>query len=262
MQRPFFVAMASKIRPALPSEDELCSRILTNAFLPIWNHNWFQNISKPLAPVPLNQIQSPEPLTPLQAARTRFYLSLIKSTRLLGGEVFVNVVEGEAEESNRIGAILLWLPRQARMTITSVSIIYRSGFLRTMYEYGLTGIHRISTVFEGNIATMFKAAGVDEVEFSFVQMLAVNPVFKGRGLGAQLLRWRVERCEGQGGVVMDTSTMQAVRVYQKMGFKVLGEKEVKTGCDGVGIRLQKGKQEDVRHVQMVMMLREGEYIPA
>lgn len=50
-----------------------------------------------------------------------------------------------------------------------------------MYDYGLLGICRIDTIFEGNISRMFKA-NVDEAEHDFVQMLA-----------SQLLRWRVER---------------------------------------------------------------------
>jgi hypothetical protein len=245
------------IRPALPSEDALLSCILTNAFLPIWNHNWFQGITSPLAPVPLNTSTTTSAnLTPLQSTRIRFYLSLIKSTRLLGGEVLVNVVDGEVPE---IGAILLWLPPHARMTISSIGVMYRSGFLRTIYDYGLSGIHRIDTIFEGNISRMFKAAKVNEAEHDFVQMLASNPKYAGWRLASQLLRWRVQRCEGS--VVMDTSTVSAMRAYQRMGFKVLGEVEVQTGCDAVGVRTGMKEGEEVKHMQMVMMLKKGEYIP-
>lgn len=144
------------------------------------------------------------------------------------------------------------------MTITSVGVMYRSGFLRTMYDYGLSGIHRIDTIFEGNISRMFKAANVNEAEHDFVQMLASNPKYAGRGLASHLLRWRVERCEGS--VVMDTSTVSAMRAYQRMGFKVLGEVEVRTGCDTVGIRTGVKEGEEVKHMQMVMMLKKGDYI--
>ena len=73
-----------------------------------------------------------------------------------------------------------------------------------------------------------------------------------------MLRWRVERCEGS--VVMDTSTVSAMRAYQRMGFKVLGEVEVRTGCDTVGIRTGVKEGEEVKHMQMVMMLKKGDYI--
>lgn len=144
------------------------------------------------------------------------------------------------------------------MSISTPSILYRSGFLRTLYDYGLVGTHRIANIFESNIGAMFKAAGVIEVEHHFVEMLAVNPVFMGRGLGSNLLRWRVERVEG-GEVVMDTSTEQARGVYEEMGFRVLGERAVRSGCNELGVRVE---GEGVEQKQWVLMLRGGEYIPA
>lgn len=250
------------IRSAQPSEDVELSRILCNAFLPIWNHNWFQGISEPLAPVPVKGDLSSTILTPLQSARVHFYFSLIKSTRLLGGEVLVNVVENASSPSGEVtefGAILLWLPPRARMTITTLSTMYYSGFLRSMYDYGITGIYRIVLVFETNIERMFKAVNVHAAEHDFVEMLASNPAHAGKGLASELLRWRVEKCPGN--VVMDTTTDQAQRAYERMGFRVLGNVEVQTGCDALGIRLKKGQEKAVKHVQRVLMLRKGDYIP-
>ena len=91
-------------------------------------------------------------------------------------------------------------------------------------------------------------------------MLASNGAYRGKGLARELLRWKIERTEGD--VVLDTSTTQGTRTYERMGFKVLGETEVETRCDALGIRLAKTKQreEDTKCVQRVMMLAKGDYV--
>jgi ribosomal protein S18 acetylase RimI-like enzyme len=257
----------TNIRRATSSEDNVLSHILCNAFLPIWNHNWFQGVSSPLSPVPIKPAQiSTTSLTSLQRARVEFYLSLIKATRLLGGEVLVNVispsnssVDSQDPEDVSYGAILLWLPPHKRMGITNLATLYSSGFLRTMYKYGFTGIHRVDSIFEANIAKMFKAAKVVEADHNFVQMLASNPEYQGKRYASQLLRWKIESL-GEGSVVLDTTTAQGIRAYERMGFKLLGEIEVQTGCDEHGIKLRKGETSTAKHIQRVMMLEKGAYI--
>lgn len=250
------------IRLATPSEDNTLSHILCNAFLPIWNHNWFQGISTPLSPVPIKSGElTTISLDPLLRARVRFYMSLVKATRLVGGEVLVNVVSEPSDSQDaEYGAILLWLPPHRRMSITNVGTLYSSGFLRTMYEYGLGGIYRIEGVFEANIAKMFKAVGVVESDHDFVQMLASNPEYQGKRYASQLLRWKIETLEGRGSVVLDTTTTQGLKAYERMGFELLGEMEVQTGCDDLGIRLGKGKTSEAKHIQRVMMLNIAGYI--
>jgi GNAT superfamily N-acetyltransferase len=256
------------VRPAAPSEDTVLSHILCNAFLPIWNHNWFQDVTSQLSLVSIKSAELTKiNLTSLQRARVRFYLSLIKATRLLGGEVLVNVispshssVDGQDPDDVQFGAILLWLPPHKRMGITNLATLYSSGFLRTMYEYGFTGIHRIDSIFEANIAKMFKAAKVAEADHHFVQKLASNPEYQGKRYASHLLRWKIEQLEGKGSVVLDTTTAQGVRAYERMGFKLLGETEVQTGCDEHGIKLGKGEMSNFKHIQRVMMLSKGAYI--
>lgn len=81
-----------------------------------------------------------------------------------------------------------------------------------------------------------------------------NPEWEGRGPGRRLLDWAVqqwwerERARGERPtpVWLDTSIDEAVRAYEEIGFEVLGEVGVETGCDAVGIKLKAGASEEER----------------
>lgn len=107
-------------------------------------------------------------------------------------------------------------------------------------------------MFEGNVADLFKQAGIDELGYHFVSMLGTNPEYKGNGFGRTLLawqikEWRAQTSPGRGlGVVLDTTTERAIKIYQGLGFAVMGERHVETGTDKDGIKLSK---EDVRYLE-------------
>jgi len=256
--------MSPVFRKASPEEYRLLARILCNAFLPIWNHNWFHGVSSPLDAVPLNT--STATLTPAQRWRIHFYHSLLKLTRLVGGTVYVLQVPASdistdtsnspnlttADGAIDIGGILLWNPPHKRLPTFpfDVPLLYKSGFLSLLSPaaYGPLGYHRISTVFEANIHSLLSTAlpryGIEtEADCGFVQMVAINPSFAGRRYARMLLQWRMEAHWEECGasrapVILDTTTEEAVEVYEGLGFQVAGEKDVETGTDKMGIKKQ------------------------
>ncbi|EXJ90071.1 hypothetical protein A1O3_03139 [Capronia epimyces CBS 606.96] len=266
---------AVRFRPAGVEEDDVLSRILCNAFLPIWDHNWFQGVSAPLEPVVVNVNvtvsnngngkPSSGSMSRQQKSRVRFYWSLIKLTRLLGGEVLVAEVpaaraagktETETEAETDIGAILLWLPPSKRLGALDVGTLWKSGFFSLMlpWNYGLGGLYRIEMVSEANVRSMFArtlkdACGFADRDCGFVRMVASNPKYAGQGYGSKLLQHQIERHFARFAhtpVILDTSTSQAVRAYQRLGFTLLAEVPVDTGTDARGIPLTKSASEEVR----------------
>lgn len=252
-----------EIREAKESEDYLISIILANAFLKLWNHNWFHQKqaidSLPLPSSGGGTLPQVPRLTTVQERRRRFYHAIVKLVRASGGSVLILLTTASSStaddnnedhhrpektvlEDGEIGAVLLWQPPHLRPTFWH---LLTSGFLNlAIWDYGLRSAYRIEFIFEGNVAEMFKMAGVDERQYHFVQMLGTNPEFKGYGYGRHLLASQIERCrcrdsESSGcGVILDTTTESAIKVYESLGFEVLGERKVDTGTDRHGIALR------------------------
>ncbi|KAL6252667.1 hypothetical protein RBB50_000386 [Rhinocladiella similis] len=248
-----------EFRAAKPEEDDVLSRILCNAFLPIWNHNWFHGISEPLSPVDVGQVGgTTPPMTNLQKSRVKFYRSLINLTRLIGGEVLVADVPSSDDSRNAdkdFGAIILWLPPFTRLGGFDIITLWRSGFLGLVlpWHYGLGGLHRIDSVFESNVHSMFSKTlpdlpprGFKDKECGFLQMIASNPRYAGKGYASKLLKYQMAQHfvkHPDVPVILDTTTTQGIRAYERLGFKLLAEKPLDTGTDERGIRL-KGPVDD------------------
>lgn len=91
-------------------------------------------------------------------------------------------------------------------------------------------------------------------------IVAADPKARGKGYASQLLREQItiHRVQFPGTpVVLDTTTDQAQRVYEKMGFRELGRRRMQTGADWRGIKLGKGQEDDGQYEQRVLIL-EGE----
>ncbi|KIW88169.1 uncharacterized protein Z519_11280 [Cladophialophora bantiana CBS 173.52] len=255
-------------RPAEPHEDDMLSRILCNAFLPLWNHNWFHGVSRPLEPVMIGTPTSKPHMNSLQKSRVRFYRSLISMTRLLDGLVLVAEVNPPAVESDAnnatttkqpdIGAVLLWLPPKKRMGTFDLLKLWRSGFLGLMlpWHYGLTGFYRIQLVFEENIHKMWTRTlpdlpphGFKEDECGFVQMIASNPKYAGKRYASALLNYKIEQHFAEfpdRPVILDTTTTQGIRAYEKLGFKLLAEVPVDSGTDAQGMKLKSNASGEIK----------------
>lgn len=182
----------------------------------------------------------------MSRSRYAFYRALIKAVRLLKGQVLVNESD---DEPRIIQAILLWLPPHARLQISSVATLMSSGMFSAMLSYGAAGIYRLNFTFEGNIAKLFKQANVDDAACGFVQMLASNPKCAGRRASSRLLEWQMARHWERlpsVPIVLDTTTEQAIRAYEKLGFDILGSIPVRSGTDKDGFKLAAGATEEVR----------------
>jgi len=162
-----------------------------------------------------------------------------------------------------IGGILLWNPPHKRLPSFpyDVPLLYRSGFLSLLSPaaYGPLSYHRISSVFEANIHSMLSTAlpryGIEsEADCGFVQMVAINPSFAGRRYARMLLQWRIKAHWAEYGanpapVILDSTTEEAVRVYEKLGLEIVGERSVDTGTDERGFKKQgltEGEKEAAR----------------
>jgi GNAT superfamily N-acetyltransferase len=157
-----------------------------------------------------------------------------------------------------IGAILLWLPPEKRLSAFNIFTLYNSGFLSVMlpWHYGLTGLHRVLLVFEENIHKMWSRTlpdlpphGFKEGDCGFVQMLAANPKFAGKRYASALLDYQVRQHFVEfpdRPVILDTTTLQGIRAYERLGFRLLAETPVETGTDAGGIRLKKDASEEVK----------------
>ena len=166
-----------------------------------------------------------------------------------------------------IAAVLLFLPPHVRSSPLAPRILWNAGFLGAMWGYGPRGIYRILGVFGANADRMFGKAlsefGLKAEQCGFVQTIARNPEWKGeRGAAGQLLQWEMKRfwrggksgkgVEDMGSrdlalvrvsvpVILDTSTESAMRVYERLGFRLIGECKIDTGTDGMGLKAE-GKE--------------------
>ncbi|KIW04483.1 uncharacterized protein PV09_04242 [Verruconis gallopava] len=261
-------------RAASEELDEELAIILTNSFLPLWNHNWFHGVSKPVQRIPQSaNISTPSislsKLTPLQKARRSFYWFLIKLTRGVGGEVCVATIPSPKNPDDElVAAVLLWCPPFKRNAssfglqfIKDLWTLYKADMFAVLRGYGISGFRRITDVFEENVQRMFKESlaplGFKPEECGFVQMIAVNtdPEFdaelKGKGFARQLLQWRIDHhwkeCKnvktGTGGkmtpVILDTTTEQGITAYKRLRFELVNQYIPNTGTDKNGYKLDK-----------------------
>ncbi|OAP64432.1 hypothetical protein AYL99_00404 [Fonsecaea erecta] len=245
-------------RAAKPEEDDMLSRILCNSFLPVWNHNWFHGVSQSLEPVMIGTPTSKPHMNSQQKTRVRFYRSLVKMTRRIGGLVLVAETNTSDDGKSDIGAILLWLAPKKRMGTFDLLGLWQSGLLGMMlpWHYGVTGFYRIEFVFEENIRKMWARTlpdlpprGFQEGDCAFVQMIASNPQYAGKGYASALMAYQIEQhfaAFPNTPVLLDTTTHQAIRAYERLGFKLLAEVPVDTGTDARGIKLKADASEEIR----------------
>jgi len=58
----------------------------------------------------------------------------------------------------------------------------------------------------------------------YLPMIGVEPTAQGRGLGAELMRHAVARCDGEGVLAyLESSNPRNISLYLRFGFEVMGE---------------------------------------
>jgi len=61
----------------------------------------------------------------------------------------------------------------------------------------------------------------------YLPMIGVEPTAQGRGLGAELMRHAVARCDGEGVLAyLESSNPRNISLYLRFGFAVVGEIQV------------------------------------
>lgn len=63
-----------------------------------------------------------------------------------------------------------------------------------------------------------------EEQHWYLPMIGVEPYSQGRGVGAELMRYAVARCDREGAVAyLESSNPRNIPLYRRHGFEVLGE---------------------------------------
>ena len=228
--------------------------------MPYRNHNWFQCLGAPLAAIPSTN----SPLSPLQTRRLAFYRSWITLNRAHEGDVTVAYTPGPTGTASSIAAVALLLPPHARPSWSEPLLAWRTGLLPALIGLGARGMWRVCSTFEGNVGRMIakglKDLGIEDGREERLLMChgcVRNPEWEGRAPARKLLNWAINRFwekqrakEGGKGkatpVWLDTTIDDAVRAYEEIGFKVVGECMVTTGTDAKGIKLRKNAGEKER----------------
>ena len=244
-------------RQARADEDEVCARVLFNAFRLNWDVNWWQNLSVHPNAVATNDVSrySHERLTTTQSVRLEFYRALLRLVRRIGGVVSVACVQSD-EGNEQVGAVVCWLPPGVKISWWDV---VRSNLLLTVFRFGMSGMLRFlyfEHVLSGLSRELLPPLGFPSRNHgSFVQILGTSPDFAGMGLSARLLRWQIA-ASGQMPVFLDTAGDYQPKVYEKLGFKFLGQRTLDLAkIDDNGLNTTQRGGTD-RFVLRVMMLEQ------
>lgn len=225
------------------------------------------------------------PLTPKELARLALYRAVIRLTRLVGGRVDVAVVtstsnldpnpnpETKAEADEVPIAVACFFPPNTRPTMYSE---FRAGLYAAARQFGyLVGVPRILWFqnVRSSLYTCLGETGEKQVEGAYVEIVGVDPEYRGAGFGGRLLEWTVQEYsagftsrdgdgdEGAGvkgrvvpPVYLETATPYAVRLYEKLGFRVLAEKAMEIEVDAQGLK-RSGREEWERGEHRFRMMR-------
>jgi GNAT superfamily N-acetyltransferase len=142
--------------------------------------------------------------------------------------------------------------------------LYRTGFLNLMLPWnnGISAFLRVDK-FEKGISSLLTSTlpprGIKRENSAFVQMIASNPIYSGKGYASKLLEWQMKQHFEEfpdKPVLLDTTTKQAIRAYERLGWEMLAEKELETGTDKDGFWLRRGaSQEEKREAREVCLQR-------
>ena len=76
------------------------------------------------------------------------------------------------------------------------------------------------------LSDLGKDLGIVSVLGDLIGDLYVRPDEQGRGYGTRLLQFAVEKCTGSPTLWVLNSNQRAIRLYERNGFQLTGEKEI------------------------------------
>nr|XP_031857782.1 uncharacterized protein CI109_006804 [Kwoniella shandongensis]KAA5524854.1 hypothetical protein CI109_006804 [Kwoniella shandongensis] len=264
------------IRDALSSEDDEIALLFYNNFLKTWNHNWWASAKVP--PPPLEPTSKPN-------SQLRFKRALVKGVRLSKGHrIRVIIVhpnpntndingltstpprplsasrgkDGHDDDGGVIVGAAMWFPPNVRYPTDPVSL-YKTGMLGITPKWGIKGYKRLEIDWEPALHRLAKEGFKSHVgtgkektkpdDSIFLQMIAVDHAYRGKGLGSKLLRDGEQLYNGvapAGSPILLEATEKGPRdVYLKHGYEIIGETKLgkgscdEDGCTGQGKKMMK-----------------------
>ncbi|KAK4057604.1 hypothetical protein OIO90_001249 [Microbotryomycetes sp. JL221] len=223
-----------EIRDAQPNDD-----LAVAVFLYNWNHQWFFR-----SKVPPDEIAFPPPrkLKSSNRSRLEFYIALVSAVRLSKGLIRIM----RPRSSQLIVGAAMWSQPGNRILENPMDLV-NSGFAQLMLPWKL-GYHTKARIemFENTVKRLNKAAlkihtrgKVKPVDCLYLQIIAVDPGMRGRGLAGRLVRDGFMRVGPTTPVLLETSSDRIATVYLKLGFERLVEDWIaKNECDEDGCRGQ------------------------
>lgn len=122
--------------------------------------------------------------------------------------------------SERLEGIAAWLPCNfADMTVWRG---IRSGSFASGMKLGMKTLMKMKPIFEPLEAD--RRENMKGRVYIYLMIIGVASEFQGQGHGGKLLRALIEESEHVGfPIYIETATMRNVRMYEKFGFKRLGQ---------------------------------------
>lgn len=157
--------------------------------------------------------------------------------------------------SNEILGCAIWYGPGNRLS-TSLIALWKTGFLRLLLSWGLTGYRRINH-FEAEVERLAKEAFAAKgnrggpLDAAYLALIATHVEHQKKGVAGYLLRDGAKRFEGLP-LLLEATMANAVRVYEREGYEVVGEGKLAPGeVDGDGCLAGKKVEEGLPLYVMV-----------
>ncbi len=148
------------------------------------------------------------PHEPSRARRLiRYFATLLQREALPLEATELALVEG------RIVGAAIWKPPGAWQPPLAVQLAALPGYITCFQARSLRALHTESVMFKEHPAE----------EHWYLHVIGTEPALQGRGVGANLLRSRLERCDAAGlPAYLESSKLGNIPLYQHFGFEVTG----------------------------------------
>lgn len=141
----------------------------------------------------------------------RYFRTLLRREALPLGATEVALVE------DRIVGATIWKPPGAWQPPVTVQIAALPGYITCFQARSLRALHTESV--------MFKEHPRDD--HWYLHVIGTEPALQGKGVGAILLRSRLEQCDREGlPAYLESSKLSNVPLYEHFGFEVTGVLEM------------------------------------